>query len=67
MKFASTVTLLIAATMMVTFSLIAFTLFPRSLSLENPTLLVEAILVGGLMLMVMSIRQLRHQAIKIKD
>lgn len=67
MKFASTVTLLIAATMMVSFSLISFALFPRPLSLENPNFLVETIFVGGLMFMVMSIRQLRHQTIKIKN
>ncbi|WP_189421275.1 hypothetical protein [Cellvibrio zantedeschiae] len=66
-KFTSTLTFLIVATAMVTFSLISFTLFPRPLSLDNPTFLVETIFVGGLMLMVTSTRQLRYQSIKIKD
>lgn len=66
MKFASAVIFLVAATMMATFSLLSFMLFPRPLSLDNPTLLVETMFVGGLMLMYMSIHQLRRQTLNIK-
>lgn len=48
MKVIEPALLLVTGTALLTFSAISFGLFPRSLTLSNPTLLVEALAVAGM-------------------
>ncbi|MGB3840196.1 MAG: hypothetical protein WA930_13935 [Rhodanobacter sp.] len=50
MKVVESALLLVAGTALLTFSAISLGLFPRPLALVNPTLLVEALAVAGLIL-----------------
>ena len=59
MKTFQAAALLMIATVLMTFSTISFSLFPRPLSLSNPSLFVEALFLAGLILLVMSFQQLR--------
>jgi hypothetical protein len=66
MKFASAVLLLIIATVFLTFTVLSFSLFPRLLSLDSASLLMQTIFIAGLSFMMISLRQLRRHTIKLK-
>ncbi|MDN5923694.1 MAG: hypothetical protein L0H70_01695 [Xanthomonadales bacterium] len=53
MKILVSALLLVTGTILLTFSSLSFALFPRSLTLANPTLLVEALFVAGLIFTVL--------------
>ena len=48
MKVVESALLLVAGTALLTFSAISFGFFPRPLTLDNPSLLVEALAIAGL-------------------
>ncbi|MGN6280355.1 hypothetical protein [Frateuria sp.] len=60
MKVIEPALLLVAGTVLLTFSAISFGLFPRPLTFGNPTLLVEALAVAGLVLFGLGARGLYH-------
>ncbi|MCW5577979.1 MAG: hypothetical protein KIS89_05005 [Dokdonella sp.] len=65
MKVVESALLLVVGTALLTFSAISFGLFPRPLSLGNPTLLVEALAIAGLAFFALGVRGLYrvHRAI----
>jgi hypothetical protein len=65
MKVLESALLLVAGTALLTFSAISLGLFPRPLTLGNPTLLVEALAVAGLAFVALGCRGLYrvHRAI----
>lgn len=69
MKVVESALLLVAGTALLAFSAISFGLFPRPLALGNPTLLVEALAVAGLVLFGLGARGLYrvHRVISGSD
>ena len=69
MKVVESALLLVAGTALLTFSAISLGLFPRPLALGNPTLLLEALAVAGLILFGLGARGLHrvHRAISGND
>lgn len=69
MKIVESALLLVAGTVLLAFSAISLGLFPRPLALGNPTLLVEALAVAGLILFALGVRGLYrvHRAISGGD
>jgi hypothetical protein len=65
MKVFESALLLVAGTALLTFSAISLVLFPRPLTLSNPTLFVEALALAGLALFFLGARGLYrvHRAI----
>lgn len=51
---------------MLTFSALSFALFPRQLSLSNPTLLVEAIGISGAILLLLGLRKLFSTEVQVE-
>lgn len=58
MKVVESALLLVAGTALLTFSAISFGFFPRPLTLDNPSLLVEALVVAGLAFLGLGVRGL---------
>lgn len=60
MKIIQAAPLLVLASMMITFALVSFTLYPQSISfaLTSPTFLVEAIAIGGFVFAILAVRML---------
>lgn len=58
MKVLESAALLVIGTVLMTFTGMSFALFPRQISLSNPSLLVELLAVAGLVFCVMGARGL---------
>ena len=58
MKIIESALLLVAGTALLTFSAISLGLFPRSLTLSNPNLLVEALAIAGVVFLALGARGL---------